>query len=126
MTHNYRHDRDILCGLIGSPVRYIGCLGPRGRTEQLLADLSAEHGTAPMLAFDQLHGPAGLDIGAETAPEIALAIAAEIQAVLRNRPGGALRHRPGSIHGDQRRPEARLRAADAPELAHVLCESIQA
>jgi hypothetical protein len=41
----------------------------------------------------------GLDIGAETPEEIALAVAAEIQAVFHGRSGGSLRDRPGPIHG---------------------------
>jgi xanthine/CO dehydrogenase XdhC/CoxF family maturation factor len=40
----------------------------------------------------------GLDIGAETPEEIALAIIAEIQAVLHDRPGTPLRLREGPIH----------------------------
>jgi xanthine/CO dehydrogenase XdhC/CoxF family maturation factor len=47
-----------------------------------------------------LHSPIGLDIGAETAAEIALAIVAEIQAVLADRSGGFLRDRRGSIHSE--------------------------
>jgi hypothetical protein len=40
----------------------------------------------------------GLDIGAETPEEIALAVAAEIQAVIRGRRGGFLSDRPGPVH----------------------------
>ena len=47
----------------------------------------------------KLYAPIGLDIGAETPETIALAIAAEIQSVLKNRAGGFLRNRKGSIYG---------------------------
>ena len=40
-----------------------------------------------------LHSPAGLDIGSETAEEIAMAIIAEVQAALMGRKGGPLRDR---------------------------------
>lgn len=50
-------------------------------------------------ALCPLHAPVGLDIGAETPEEIALAVVAEIQATLRNRAGGKLRDREGPIHG---------------------------
>jgi len=47
---------------------------------------------------NHLYSPIGLDIGAETPEEIALAIAAEIVAVFRERNAGFLRNRIGSIH----------------------------
>ncbi len=46
----------------------------------------------------RLFTPIGLDIGAETAEEIALSILGEIQAVLTRRTGGKLRDHGGPIH----------------------------
>jgi hypothetical protein len=40
----------------------------------------------------------GLDIGADTPEEIALAVVAEIKAVLSGRLGGVLKAREGSLH----------------------------
>lgn len=98
MTHHYLHDRAILSGLLQSPARYVGVLGPRRRTEDLLRDLR-EGGLEPTPeALERLHGPAGLDLGADGAPEIALALLAEIAAVLAGRRGGPLRERKGPIH----------------------------
>jgi xanthine/CO dehydrogenase XdhC/CoxF family maturation factor len=48
--------------------------------------------------LERIHGPAGLDVGAEGPEEIAAAIVAEIVAVKRGREGGFLRNRPGPIH----------------------------
>lgn len=48
--------------------------------------------------LDLVYGPIGLDIGADTPEEIALAVAAEIQAVLAGRSGGMLRIREGPLH----------------------------
>jgi xanthine/CO dehydrogenase XdhC/CoxF family maturation factor len=48
--------------------------------------------------LERIHGPAGLDVGAEGPEEIAAAIVAEIVAVKRGRGGGFLKHRLGPIH----------------------------
>jgi xanthine/CO dehydrogenase XdhC/CoxF family maturation factor len=53
-----------------------------------------------------VYGPIGLDIGADTPEEIALAVVAEIQAVLAGRLGGALRAREGPLH--EERPEVNV------------------
>jgi xanthine dehydrogenase accessory factor len=98
MTHHYLHDRAILRGLLRSTARYVGVLGPKRRTEDLLHDLAGE-GIAPEEeASARLFGPAGLDLGADAPEEIALALVAEIQAVAAGRPGGFLRARKGPIH----------------------------
>jgi xanthine/CO dehydrogenase XdhC/CoxF family maturation factor len=98
MTHNYARDRELLASLLRSPARYIAVLGPKARTAQLLGAIRAS-GAAPNPAqLLRLASPAGLDIGAETPVEVALAILAEVRAVLANRAGGRLRDRSGPIH----------------------------
>ena len=101
MTHNYAFDLALLRLLFKSPARYIGLLGPARRTERLLSELRSEG--MPLTASDKerLYSPAGLDIGAETAEEIALSIVGEIQAVINNRGGGSLRQRRAPIHEAQ-------------------------
>lgn len=94
MTHNYLHDCELLSQLLPLPLRYLGCLGPRQRTERLLNEVSGD-----TRYLHRLHAPVGLDIGAETAEEIALSIVSEIKAVLSQRSGAQLRGRVGSIHG---------------------------
>ncbi len=95
MTHNYERDGEILRRLLNSPVKYIGALGPKTRTEKLLAETG---GNFCQRHVAKIHAPVGLDIGAESPEEIALAIIAEIQSVLTNRTGGFLRERRGGIH----------------------------
>jgi len=74
---------------------YVGVLGPRRRTVELLgARATGGEGWMPQ----SVHSPVGLDLGAETPDEIALAIVAEISAVAAGREGGMLRRRPGPIH----------------------------
>lgn len=98
MTHNYLDDLEILKMLLPSPVPYIGALGSKERTERLLRDLHKEKIFYTEAQQKRLHAPVGIDIGSETPEEIAIAIIAEIQAVLANRSGGFLKNRQGSIH----------------------------
>jgi xanthine dehydrogenase accessory factor len=92
MSHNYLRDIAYLRSFLDEPLAYLGVLGPRGRTEQMLAQLERSE------AIDQLHAPAGLDIGAEGPEEVAHAIISEILAVTRSRGGGPLRDRGAPIH----------------------------
>ncbi len=92
MSHNYLRDIAYLGSFLDRPLAYLGVLGPRGRTEQMLAEIGAPE------AIERLHAPAGLDIGAEGAEEVAHSIIAEILAVIRGRAGRPLRDRSGSIH----------------------------
>jgi len=100
MTHNYFHDLEVLNVLFNKPARYVGCLGPRRRTERLLSELPCAPVALGRSSLGRLHAPVGMDLGAESPSEIALSIAAEILAVLRERSGGPLHGRRGSIHGD--------------------------
>ena len=52
----------------------------------------------PEEALARIHGPAGLDLGADTPAETALAILGEALAVRAGRPGRALRDSPTRIH----------------------------
>jgi xanthine/CO dehydrogenase XdhC/CoxF family maturation factor len=108
MTHNFLRDKEYVRSLLGSPVGYLGMLGPAARTERLLMELRDEG--VPIGEEDRarIHGPAGLDLGAEGPEEIAGSIVAEIVAVKRQRGGGFLKDRPGPIH-DRPRPGAEAR-----------------
>ena len=95
MTHNYERNRNILRLFLNSKCRYVGALGPKKRTEKLLAEIGENFSVEQL---EKLHAPIGLDIGADSPEAIALAIVAEIQSVLKNRDGGFLRERQGSIY----------------------------
>jgi xanthine dehydrogenase accessory factor len=98
MTHRYDRDRALLAELLPSAAGYIGILGPRARTAQLLDDLRGD-GVVPTEAqLARLFAPVGLDVGAESPEEVALAIAGEVMAVFSGREGGMLRTRKGAIH----------------------------
>lgn len=82
MSHNLGHDAAYLEQLLDAGIPYIGLLGPTSRRRKLLARLGREGA--------RVHGPAGLDIGAELPESIALSIMAEIHAVLNGRRGQPL------------------------------------
>jgi len=82
MTHHLGHDRSYLSQVVTAGVSYIGLLGPRARRDRLLGEIGATD--------VHVHGPAGLDIGAEMPESIALAIIAEIHAFLNRRDGSML------------------------------------
>jgi xanthine dehydrogenase accessory factor len=95
MAHSASHDRAYLHAMLDAGAGYIGVLGPRKRTVELLgARLSGPDATLP----PSVHSPVGLDLGAETPDEIALSIVAEIAAVSTGRNAGMLRERRGPIH----------------------------
>jgi xanthine dehydrogenase accessory factor len=100
MTHNYLDDAELLRTLLPSPVAYLGILGPKQRTSALLSAIGSEFGLRDF-EFARLHGPVGIDIGAETPEEIALSIVAEIKACSVGRAAGFLRDCDAPIHGER-------------------------
>lgn len=98
MTHNYLHDSEVLRTLWPLPLRYIGILGSKQRTRKLLDQVQESGRSHGINSLGRVYGPIGLDIGADTPEEIALAVAAEINAVLTGRLGGMLRAREGPLH----------------------------
>jgi xanthine/CO dehydrogenase XdhC/CoxF family maturation factor len=98
MTHHYLHDRALLGALLATPAPYIAVLGPKQRTEDLLAELAKEGVHFADEDRARVFGPAGLDVGADAPEEIALSICAEVQAFAAGRGGGSLRERKGPIH----------------------------
>ena len=98
MVHQFAAEAQALRFLLSSTIRYIGLLGPKSKCELLLQHLSAEGFTPTKEQLAKLHNPVGLDIGAETAEEIALSISTEILTIVRNRKAGFLKDRQGAIH----------------------------
>ena len=115
MTHDFDWDAHLLPRLIESPARSIGILGPKRRLGRLIGHIMSAGGTGA--AFDdatiaRLHGPIGLDIGAVTPEEIAVAIVAELIAMRNGRGGGELKHRIEPLHDAHR--VAELTPATSP------------
>jgi xanthine dehydrogenase accessory factor len=95
LSHHFERDRALLERLLPSTVAYIGLLGSAPRRKTLFEAVGLQLVAA---AGNRLHAPVGLDLGAERPEEIALAVAAEIQAALSGRAGGFLRDRERPIH----------------------------
>jgi xanthine/CO dehydrogenase XdhC/CoxF family maturation factor len=98
MSHNYDYDRDVLKKLLKTETPYIGILGPRKRFEKMQAEFEQQGLHLSSQDAHRVHSPIGLDIGAETPDEIAIAIIAEIQGKFLARSGGFLKYRNAPIH----------------------------
>lgn len=98
MTHNYNYDLAMFRQLIQGRFTYIGMLGPGKRLKRMVDELKAAGIKFTPKQFFVIYNPVGLDIGAETSEEIALAILAEIKAVLAGRNGRFLKNKKEVIH----------------------------
>ncbi len=98
MSHNYEYDRDVLKKLIKTDTPYIGILGPRKRFDKMQEEFQAQEIVLSEEDIHRIHSPIGLDIGAETPDEIAVAIVSEIQGKFASRSGGFLKYREAPIH----------------------------
>jgi xanthine dehydrogenase accessory factor len=87
-AHDYKFELPVLRAVLRREPAYIGLLGSRKRGRALKEFLAAEGFTAEELA--RVHVPVGLDLGAATAAEIALAVAAEALAARNGRPARPL------------------------------------
>ena len=104
VAHDYKYDLPVLRRALQTDVGYVGMLGSARRGGTILKFL-AEEGVSDA-AIKRIRVPIGLDLGARSAPEIALAIMAEIQAVRGGGTGQPLsaapRSRTASVSGHAR------------------------
>jgi len=100
LTHDDKFDEPALKAALASEAFYVGALGSRRTTERRRGRLLEAGVSEEQLA--RIMGPCGLDIGADTQEETALAIMAEILAVRAGRGGGPLRDSKNRIHVEVR------------------------
>jgi len=81
VTRGHHDDMRVLRWAVQTPARYVGMIGSKRKTIAIYRELTKE-GLAPAL-FERVHAPVGLDIGAVTPEEIAVAITAELIAARR-------------------------------------------
>jgi len=81
VTRGHRDDMRVLRWAVQTQARYIGMIGSKRKTITIFRELVKEG--IPESLFERVHAPVGLDIGAITPEEIAVAITAELIAVRR-------------------------------------------
>ena len=81
VTRGHRDDMRVLRWAVQTQARYVGMIGSKRKTITIFRELVKE-GLAENL-FERVHAPVGLDIGAITPEEIAVAITAELIAARR-------------------------------------------
>jgi len=82
VTRGHRDDMRILRWAVQTRARYVGMIGSKRKVIEIFKALNSEG--LPAHLFDRVHAPIGLDIGAITPEEIAVAITAELIAFRRH------------------------------------------
>lgn len=98
MTHSFVKDLQFVMALKDELGAYIGLLGPFKRREKLFDELLERCPDVSETFLDQIHGPAGIDIGAETPQEIVISILSEILSVINKKEPQLLKDKMGKIH----------------------------
>ncbi len=101
VTRGHRDDMRVLRWAAGTQPRYLAMIGSRRKTISIIRELEKEG--MPRSAFESLHAPMGLNIGAITPEEIAVSVVAEMIAVRRN-PSSSWRSLSKSVLADENTP----------------------
>ncbi len=86
VTRGHRDDMRVLRWAVGTRARYVAMIGSKRKVISVIKELEKEG--IPRAAFERIHAPMGLEIGAVTPEEIAVSVAAEMVAVRRDAPPG--------------------------------------
>jgi xanthine dehydrogenase accessory factor len=98
LTHDHKFDIPTLQAALATDAFYVGALGSR-RNQERRRERLLEVGVSEE-AIERIAGPCGLDIGADSQPETALSMLAEIVAVRADREGGRLKTAKKRIHAE--------------------------
>ena len=86
VTRGHRDDMRVLQWAVGTNARYVAMIGSKRKVINVIRELEKQG--IPSEAFERIHAPMGLDIGAITPEEIAVSVVAEMIAVRRNPESG--------------------------------------
>jgi xanthine dehydrogenase accessory factor len=98
LTHDDKFDIPALKATLATEAFYIGALGSR-RNQERRRERLLEEGVDEA-ELKRISGPCGLDLGADSQPETALSILAEIVALRAGRSGGRLQDAKQRIHAE--------------------------
>jgi xanthine/CO dehydrogenase XdhC/CoxF family maturation factor len=90
-THAFENDRKWVARLLAADLPYVGLLGPRARSEKLLARVGPGR-------RDRVYAPVGLDLGADGPEQVALSVVSELLTVWAGRTPQHLRERKVALH----------------------------
>ncbi len=97
LNHDPKFDEPVLKHVLGTRASYVGAIGSRKTNQDRVARLRAAGVSDEALGY--VHSPIGLDIGASSPEEIALAIMAEVVAARYGKAGRPLRDTAGAFAG---------------------------
>nr|WP_315149799.1 XdhC/CoxI family protein [uncultured Flavobacterium sp.] len=97
MTHSYARDLQYLIALKDTQPAYLGVVGAKKRGQKLTNDLLEHFPELEEEFLEKIHGPAGLNIGAETPQEIALSICSEILSLTRQQTPDFMKNKSRSV-----------------------------
>jgi xanthine dehydrogenase accessory factor len=97
MTHSYARDLQYLIAIKETQPVYIGLVGAMKRGQKLTNDFIDHYPELEEDFLEKIHGPAGLNIGAETPQEIALSICSEILSVTRQQKPDFMKNKRASV-----------------------------
>ncbi len=86
VTRGHRDDMRVLRLAVETPARYVAMIGSKRKVIGVIRELEKEG--LPRSAFERIHAPMGLDIGAVSPEEIAISVVAEMIAVRRGAASG--------------------------------------
>ena len=81
VTRGHRDDMRVLKLALATPARYLAMIGSKRKVLNVIRELEKEG--VERSAFEKIHAPMGLDIGAISPEEIAISVTAEMIAVRR-------------------------------------------